>query len=170
MKPDIRIGVGYDSHRFIAGRPLVLGGIIIAHEMGLDGHSDADVLLHAIADSILGAAGLGDIGRHFPDTDDQYKDMQSTKLLAEVFKKIVVAGYQVGNIDSVIIAEKPKLAPHLEAMSSKISRILVVPAGSVSIKATSNERMGFVGREEGIAAIATALLYKDDGTVTQSDK
>ena len=170
MKPDIRIGVGYDSHRFVAGRPLVLGGIIIAYEMGLDGHSDADVLLHAIADAILGAAGLGDIGRHFPDTDDRFKDMQSTKLLADVFKKIVVAGYQVGNIDSVIIAEKPKLAPHLEAMSSKIGRILVVPADCVSIKATTNEKMGFVGREEGIAAIATALLYKDDGTVIQSDK
>ncbi|HDL04480.1 MAG TPA: 2-C-methyl-D-erythritol 2,4-cyclodiphosphate synthase [candidate division Zixibacteria bacterium] len=170
MKPDIRIGVGYDSHRFVAGRPLVLGGIIIAYEMGLDGHSDADVLLHAIADAVLGAAGLGDIGRHFPDTDDRFKDMQSTKLLADVFKKIVVAGYQVGNIDSVIIAEKPKLAPHLEAMSSKIGRILVVPADCVSIKATTNEKMGFVGREEGIAAIATALLYKDDGTVIQSDK
>ncbi len=170
MKPDIRIGIGYDSHRFVTGRPLVLGGVIIAHEYGLDGHSDADVLLHAIADSILGAAGLGDIGGHFPDTDMQFKDMQSTKLLSEVFKMIVQKGFQVGNVDAVIIAEKPKLAPHLDAMKSKISRILVVTIDDIAVKATTNEQMGFVGREEGIAVIATSLLYKDHGTVVQPDK
>jgi len=170
VKPDIRIGIGYDSHRFVTGRPLVLGGVIIAHEYGLDGHSDADVLLHAIADSILGAAGLGDIGGHFPDTDMQFKDMQSTKLLSEVFKMIVQKGFQVGNVDAVIIAEKPKLAPHLDAMKSKISRILVVTIDDIAVKATTNEQMGFVGREEGIAVIATSLLYKDHGTVVQPDK
>ncbi|PKK84609.1 MAG: 2-C-methyl-D-erythritol 2,4-cyclodiphosphate synthase [candidate division Zixibacteria bacterium HGW-Zixibacteria-1] len=166
----MRIGIGYDSHRFVTGRPLVLGGVIIAHEYGLDGHSDADVLLHAIADSILGAAGLGDIGGHFPDTDMQFKDMQSTKLLSEVFKMIVQKGFQVGNVDAVIIAEKPKLAPHLDAMKSKISRILVVTIDDIAVKATTNEQMGFVGREEGIAVIATSLLYKDHGTVVQPDK
>ncbi|MEW5923834.1 MAG: 2-C-methyl-D-erythritol 2,4-cyclodiphosphate synthase [Candidatus Zixiibacteriota bacterium] len=170
MKPDIRIGIGYDSHRFVRGRPLVLGGIIIAHEYGLDGHSDADVLLHAIADSILGAAGLSDIGVYFPDTDEQFRDMQSTKLLAEVFTMIVNKGFQVGNVDAVIIAEKPKLAPHIEAMKSKISRILVVTPDDIGLKATTNEQMGFVGREEGIAVIATSLLYKDHGTITQSDQ
>lgn len=170
MKPDIRIGIGYDSHRFVRGRALVLGGIIIAHEYGLDGHSDADVLLHAIADSILGAAGLGDIGVYFPDTDERFKDMQSTKLLAEVFTMIVNKGYQVGNVDAVIIAEIPKLAPHIEAMKSKISRILLIETDAVGIKATTNEKMGFVGREEGIAVIATSLLYKDHGTITKSDQ
>ena len=170
MKPDIRIGTGYDSHRFVRGRPLVLGGIIIAYEYGLEGHSDADVLLHAIADSILGAAGLSDIGVYFPDTDDKFKDMQSTKLLAEVFTMIVNKGFQVGNVDAVIIAEKPKLAPHIEAMKSKISRILLVSADDIGVKATTNEKMGFVGREEGIAVIATSLLYKDHGTIAQSDQ
>jgi len=170
MKPDFRIGVGYDSHRFVAGRPLVLGGIIIAHDYGLDGHSDADVLLHAIADALLGASGLGDIGHHFPDTEERFRDMQSTRLLADVFTMIVKEGYQVGNVDAVVIAEKPKLAPHIAAMRAKIGRILVIPAEQVSIKATTNENMGFVGREEGIAVIATSLLYKDHGTVTQSDK
>jgi 2-C-methyl-D-erythritol 2,4-cyclodiphosphate synthase len=170
MKPAFRIGLGYDSHRFEAGRPLVLGGIIIPHEYGLAGHSDADVLLHAVADSLLGAAGLGDIGTHFPDTDEKYRGMKSTRLLADVFTMIVKEGYQVGNVDTVIVAERPRLAPHIVAMQSKIAKILIVPGDAVSIKATTNEKMGFVGREEGIAVMAISLLYKDDGTIIQPDK
>lgn len=170
MKPGIRIGIGYDVHELIVGRPLVLGGVIIPHERGLLGHSDADVLLHAIADSLLGAAGLGDIGMHFPNSDPKFKDMASTKILAEVFRMIVKKGYQVGNVDVVVIAEKPRLAPHIPIMRGKIARILVTLEEEISIKATSNEKMGFVGRGEGIAAIATALLYKDNGALTTSDK
>lgn len=162
----LKIGMGYDSHRFVTERPLVLGGVIIPYEYGLDGHSDADVLLHAIADAILGAAGLGDIGRHFPDTDPAYKDVKSTLLLAEVFKKIVAEGYRVGNVDSVIIAEQPKMSSHIPFMQGKIAKILLTPESDISIKATSNEGMGFIGRQEGIAVMATALLYKDHGTIT----
>jgi 2-C-methyl-D-erythritol 2,4-cyclodiphosphate synthase len=170
MKPSFRIGIGYDSHRFEAGRPLVLGGIIIPHEFGLAGHSDADVLLHAIGDSLLGAAGLGDIGTHFPDTDRKFEGIKSTRLLAEVFQMAVKEGYQVGNVDAVIIAERPRLAPHVAAMRAKIARILVVSDDAISVKATTNERMGFIGREEGIAVIATSLIYRDDGTIIQPDK
>jgi 2-C-methyl-D-erythritol 2,4-cyclodiphosphate synthase len=165
MRPEIKIGVGYDAHQFMVGRPLVLGGIIIPYFRGLEGHSDADVLLHAIADSLLGAAGLNDIGCHFPDTEKKYKNIKSTKILAEVFKMIVKKGLLVGNVDAVIIAEQPKLAPHIPIMKSKIAKILVLPDDEVSIKATTNERMGFVGREEGIAAIAVSLLYRDHGTL-----
>ncbi len=170
MPPGIKIGVGYDVHRFAAERPLVLGGVIIPYPRGLEGHSDADVLLHAIADSLLGAAGLGDIGSHFPDTDPRYKDIASTKILAEVFTILVKTGYQIGNVDTIIIAEQPKIAPHVSIMKGKISRILMVPEESISIKATTNEKMGFVGREEGIAAIATSLIYKDNGSFPASDK
>jgi 2-C-methyl-D-erythritol 2,4-cyclodiphosphate synthase len=170
MEPQIRIGIGYDSHQFMIDRPLVLGGIIIPHPRGLAGHSDADVLLHAIADALLGAAGLGDIGSHFPDDDDKYKDAKSTRILARVFEMIVKKGFRVGNIDAVLIAEQPKINPHIPAMKSKIARILVVAPDNVSLKATTNEKMGFVGREEGIAAIATALIYKDDGSITSVDK
>ena len=170
MKPDIRVGIGYDAHQLMVDRPLVLGGIIIPHHRGLLGHSDADVLLHAIADSLLGAVGLGDIGQHFPDSNEKYRDIQSTKILAEVFEMIVKKGYSVGNVDAVIIAEEPKLAPHIPAMRGKISRILLVSEDDVSIKATTNEKMGFVGRKEGIAAVVTSLVYKDDGTITESNK
>lgn len=170
MKPRFRVGVGYDSHRFVSDRPLVLGGVIIPHELGLAGHSDADVLLHSVADSLLGAAGLGDIGIHFPDDDKRYKDFQSSRILAEVFEMVVKEGFQVGNVDAVIIAERPKLAPHIPAMKSKIAKILLIPEDTVSIKATTNEKMGFVGREEGIAVIATSLIYRDDGTITGTDK
>nr|MBN2276223.1 2-C-methyl-D-erythritol 2,4-cyclodiphosphate synthase [candidate division Zixibacteria bacterium] len=169
MKPDIKIGIGYDSHRFVEGRPLIMGGVIIAHDKGLQGHSDADVLLHSIADALLGAIGLGDIGQHFPDTDAAIKDIQSTKILAEVFKMVVMEGYQVGNVDAVIIAETPKMSPHIPAMKSRIARILVISENDISIKATTNERMGFVGREEGIAVVASCLIYKDNGTITQPD-
>jgi len=169
MKPAIKTGIGYDSHRFVQNRPLVIGGVIIAHEYGLEGHSDADVLLHAISDAMLGAAGLGDIGQHFPDTDQDYKDIQSTRILADVFKMIVREGYQVGNIDAIIIAQRPKMAPHIPAMKTKIARILVVGEDDISVKATTNENMGFIGREEGVAVIANCLIYKDDGTITQPD-
>jgi len=151
-------------------RPLVLGGVIIPHHRGLEGHSDADVLLHAVCDALLGAAGRGDIGRHFPDTDSQYEGIQSTKLLAQVFQMIVKDGYMVGNVDAVIITEAPKLAPHIPAMRARIARILVIDESDVSVKATSNEKMGFVGREEGMAVIATVLVYKDDGTIASTDQ
>ncbi|MFH2037518.1 MAG: 2-C-methyl-D-erythritol 2,4-cyclodiphosphate synthase [Candidatus Zixiibacteriota bacterium] len=162
--PGIRIGVGYDSHRFEENRPLVMGGIIIPHTSGLSGHSDADVLLHAIADAILGAAGLGDIGQHFPDTDIKFKDMASIKILANIFEKIVKKGFLIGNIDAVIIAEFPKMAPHIPKMISKIARILMIDKSQVSIKATTNEMMGAIGRGEGIAVIANVILYEDNGT------
>lgn len=170
MNPQIKVGIGYDSHPFIAGRQLVLGGVIIPHYSGLAGHSDADVLLHAIADALLGAAGLRDIGTHFPDTDDKYKDAKSTKLLALVFEKIIKEGYLIGNVDSVIITEVPKINPHIPVIRKKISKILVTNEQNISIKATSNERMGFIGREEGIAVMATVLIYKDDGTISSTDK
>lgn len=170
MKPEIRIGIGYDSHRFVKNRALVLGGVIIPFEMGLEGHSDADVLLHAVGDALLGAAGLGDIGKHFPDDSEETKDLKSTLLLAGVFEKIVKEGYQVGNVDTVIIAEEPKMAPHIPVMQGKISKILLIPENRISIKATSNENMGFIGRREGIAVTATALIYRDNGTVTANDQ
>jgi 2-C-methyl-D-erythritol 2,4-cyclodiphosphate synthase len=169
MKPEIRVGVGYDSHQLMIDRPLVLGGVIIPHPRGLMGHSDADVVLHAIADSLLGAAGLGDIGMHFPDSDKKYKDIKSTKILAEVFRMIVKEGFQVGNIDVVIIAEAPKLSSHFPVMKSKISGILLVTKDAISIKAKTNEKMGFIGREEGIAATAVSLIYKDNGTIVNAD-
>jgi len=170
MAPEIRVGLGYDAHQLMIDRPLVLGGIIIPHNRGLQGHSDADVLVHAIADSLLGAAGLADIGAHFPDTDPDNKDMKSTRLLADVLRMVVQEGFRVGNVDAVVIAEKPKLAPHIPAMKSKLARILLISDKALSIKATTNERMGFVGREEGIAAIATSLIYVDHGTISQPDK
>jgi len=170
MDPQIKVGIGYDSHRFTPNRPLVLGGVIIPHHKGLAGHSDADVLLHAIADALLGAAGLGDIGTHFPDTDEKYKDIKSTRLLAVVFEKIIKHGFLIGNVDSVIIAETPRINPHIPIMKRKISKILVMTEQNISIKATSNEKMGFIGREEGIAVMATASIYKDDGTISSTDK
>lgn len=170
MKPEIRVGIGYDSHQLVPGRALVLGGVTIPHSRGLAGHSDADALLHAVADSLLGAAGLGDIGTHFPDIDVKYKGVHSTKILAEVFQMVAGKGYRVSNIDAVIVAEQPKLAPYIPVMRSKIAGIMMVPEDSVSIKATTNEKMGFVGRDEGIAAIATSLIYRDNGAITHSDK
>ncbi|MCX6825701.1 MAG: 2-C-methyl-D-erythritol 2,4-cyclodiphosphate synthase [candidate division Zixibacteria bacterium] len=159
MKPGIKVGLGYDVHRLVLGRQLILGGVVIPYRYGLLGHSDADVLLHAIADALLGAAGLGDIGLHFPDTDSRYKDIQSTRLLAEVSELVRHKGFQVGNIDAVIIAEQPKLMPYIPAMRVKIAEILKIEEADVSIKATTNEKMGFIGREEGIAAMVTSLIY-----------
>jgi 2-C-methyl-D-erythritol 2,4-cyclodiphosphate synthase len=156
-----RTGLGYDVHRLVPDRKLILGGVEIEHELGLLGHSDADVLTHAIMDAILGALGLGDIGKHFPDTDEKYKGADSLVLLSEVAKLMREKGFAIGNLDAVIIAQRPKCAPHIPAMKEKIAGILGVEAELVNIKATTEERLGFTGREEGIAAEAIVLLYTD---------
>lgn len=154
----MRIGFGYDVHRLAAGRPLVLGGVEIAHPSGPDGHSDADVLLHAICDALLGAAALGDIGQHFPDTDARWKGADSRVLLREVVRLVTERGLRVGNIDALVSLERPRLRPHIDAMRVCIADDCGVAVGDVSVKAGTNERMGFVGREEGIAAYAVCLL------------
>ena len=154
----MRIGHGYDVHRLIAGRKLILGGVEIPYILGLDGHSDADVLLHAVMDALLGAAALGDIGHLFPDTDPAYKDISSLKLLAVVAARIREKGYEIGNIDATVIAQKPKLAPFIEAMRKETARVLQIDPDRLNIKATTEERLGFSGREEGIAAHAVCLL------------
>lgn len=154
----MRMGIGYDVHRFAEGRRLVLGGIVIPHALGLLGHSDADVLLHAIADAILGAAALGDIGLHFPPSDPAFRDADSLTLLAETLRLVHGAGYRIGNIDATVIAEAPRVLPHARAMRERIAETLELAIGDISIKATTNEGMGFVGREEGIAALAIATL------------
>lgn len=157
----MRIGIGYDSHRLIEGRKLIIGGVTIPFGKGLKGHSDADVLCHAIIDSIIGALGLGDIGQHFPDIDVRWKDASSIDLLRHVIELVRVKGYEVAWIDSSIIAEKPKLAPYIEAMQNKISKSGIQP-GLINIKAKTNEGMGFIGRGEGIAAQAVCLLKHID--------
>ena len=154
----MRIGTGYDVHRLTAGRPLILGGVTIPHPLGLDGHSDADVLVHAVMDALLGAAALGDIGKLFPDTDERYRGCSSLWLLEQVGEALRQAGYRVGNIDATIVAQRPKLAPHLAAMRENIARTLGIPAGDVSVKATTEEHLGFTGKEEGIAAQAVCLI------------
>lgn len=154
----MRIGSGYDVHRLQQGRSLVLGGVNIDYPLGLEGHSDADVLLHAISDALLGAAGLGDIGYHFPDSDERYRDISSLCLLEEVGKKLAAAGYTIVNIDSTIVAQKPQLAPYLETMAQNIARALHIEKGQVNVKATTTERLGFEGRGEGISAVAVALI------------
>ncbi|MDD4563001.1 MAG: 2-C-methyl-D-erythritol 2,4-cyclodiphosphate synthase [Syntrophomonadaceae bacterium] len=154
----MRIGSGYDVHRLQQGRRLVLGGVNIDYPLGLEGHSDADVLLHAISDALLGAAGLGDIGRHFPDSDERYRGISSLYLLEEVGNKLNQAGFTIINIDSTIIAQKPRLAPYIETMVQNIARVLHIENGQVNIKATTTERLGFEGREEGISALAVALI------------
>ncbi|MCW3491055.1 2-C-methyl-D-erythritol 2,4-cyclodiphosphate synthase [Dethiobacter alkaliphilus] len=154
----MRIGTGYDVHRLVPERPLILGGVTIPHEYGLLGHSDADVLIHAIMDAMLGALALGDIGKHFPDTDPAYKGISSIKLLEHVGNLCRQKGYAVGNIDSVIIAERPKIAPHIQAMRQNIATALKVPTDLISVKATTTEGLGFCGTEEGIAAQAATLL------------
>lgn len=155
----MRIGTGYDVHRLVPQRPLILGGVTIPHSVGLLGHSDADVLIHAIMDSLLGALALGDIGKHFPDTDPAYKNASSSKLLEHVGELCRQQGYAVGNIDTVIIAEQPKLAPYIEQMRENIARTLHVAVDRISVKATTTEGLGFCGTEEGIAAQATTLLF-----------
>lgn len=158
--PPYRIGQGYDCHALVPGRALIVGGVRIPHASGLLGHSDADVLLHAITDAILGAAGLGDIGRHFPDTDERFSGADSRVLLREACKRVVATGYVIGNIDATIIAQAPKMAPHIGQMVANVAADLEVAAEQLNIKAKTSERLGFVGREEGIAAEAVALIYK----------
>lgn len=158
----MRIGHGYDVHILTEGRKLIIGGVNIPYERGLLGHSDADVLLHAIADSLLGACALGDIGKMFPDTDDKWKGADSLKLLEAVVNAINEKGYKVGNIDSTIIAQRPKMKPYLEEMRRNIAKACRVDASRISVKATTEERLGFTGREEGIAAHAVALVEESD--------
>lgn len=157
---NIRIGFGYDMHRLKEGRPLWMGGILLEHSMGLDGHSDADVLIHAICDALLGAANLRDIGYHFPDTSEAFKDADSKELLKETLALLQKEGYRVGNIDTTVCAEQPKLNPHIPAMQVKLSELMGITPDAVSIKATTSEKMGFVGREEGITAYAVVLITK----------
>jgi len=157
---NIRIGNGYDIHRLVTGRPLILGGVEIAHTVGLLGHSDADVLTHAIMDAMLGALSLGDIGHYFPPTDPQWQGANSLKLLEQVNQLIIDKGWQINNIDSVIVAEKPKMKSHLIAMRAKLAATLKINPDQVGIKATTNEQLGPVGREEGIAVYAVVLLVK----------
>lgn len=155
-----RVGQGYDVHAFAEGRPLILGGIEIPHDRGLLGHSDADVLLHTITDAALGAIGEGDIGRHFPDTDPEWKDADSAKLLAHIWKMVEDRGYVLGNVDATIIAQRPKMAPYIEPIKARIAELLNADVSQVNVKATTTEKLGFTGREEGIASLATILLIK----------
>ena len=157
---NIRIGHGYDVHKLVEGRRLILGGVDIPYEKGLLGHSDADVLLHAISDALLGAAALGDIGKHFPDTDIAYKNADSLVLLQKVNEIIAAAGYRVSNVDSTVIAQAPKLAPHIEKMRINIAKALNVSYTDISVKATTEERLGFTGRGEGISAHAICIIEK----------
>ena len=158
QRPPFRIGQGYDCHALVPNRPLVVGGVTIPHKTGLLGHSDADVLLHAITDALLGAAGLGDIGRHFPDTDARFAGADSRVLLREAAKRVQEAGYSIGNIDATIIAQAPKMAPHIGQMIAHIAADLAVDVLQINLKAKTNEKLGWEGREEGMAAQAIALL------------
>ncbi len=159
----IRVGTGYDVHRLVEGRPLVLGGVTIQHELGLEGHSDADALVHAVMDALLGAAGLEDIGHHFPPSDESFRNASSLELLRVVRSLVEKEGWGVVNVDSTVVAERPRLAPYLPRMKKAIGEVLGLSEREVGIKATTNEGLGFVGRREGIAAIAVALLAKRDG-------
>jgi 2-C-methyl-D-erythritol 2,4-cyclodiphosphate synthase len=160
LKNDFRTGIGFDVHAYAKGRKLVIGGIEIPFDRGLQGHSDADVLLHAISDALLGALALGDIGKHFPDTSPEFKNADSLVLLKKVYKLITDKGYLIGNIDSVVAMQAPKLAPFISQMQKKISEVLETETGNISIKATTTEKLGFIGREEGVSAFATALLIR----------
>jgi 2-C-methyl-D-erythritol 2,4-cyclodiphosphate synthase len=156
-----RIGQGYDCHALVAGRKLIIGGVEIAHPTGLKGHSDADVLLHAVIDALFGAAALGDIGRHFPDTDSRFAGADSRLLLREAGKRLAAAGFRIGNIDATIIAQAPKMAPHIAQMINNIATDLDVKQSQVNVKAKTNEKLGWLGREEGIATEAIALIYHE---------
>ena len=158
----IRVGFGFDVHRLVTGRELWLGGILLEHEMGLLGHSDADVLIHAICDALLGAANMRDIGYHFPDTAGEYANIDSKILLAKTVDLIATKGYRVGNVDATVCAERPKLKVHIPRMQETLARVMRVDADEVSVKATTTEKLGFPGREEGIAAYATVLIEKAD--------
>ena len=153
-----RIGNGYDVHRLVKGRKLILGGVDIPHGLGLDGHSDADVLCHALCDSLLGASGAGDLGKYFPDTDNKWKGVSSLVLLEKSGELVAERGFQISNIDTTIVAQQPKISPHIESMITNISETLKIDPTQINIKATTTERLGFAGREEGIAAYAIALL------------
>ncbi|MBE9202970.1 2-C-methyl-D-erythritol 2,4-cyclodiphosphate synthase [Synechocystis salina LEGE 06099] len=157
----LRIGNGYDIHRLVGDRPLILGGVTIAHHLGLDGHSDADVLTHALMDALLGALSLGDIGHYFPPSDAQWQGADSLKLLAQVNQLIIERGWRINNLDNVIVAEQPKLKPHIQAMKENLAKVLAIDPDLIGIKATTNERLGPTGREEGIAAYSVALLVKE---------
>lgn len=157
--PPIRIGQGYDCHALVEGRSLILGGVTIPHTRGLLGHSDADALLHAVTDALLGAAALGDIGKHFPDTDPRFAGADSRALLREAVARVHAAGYSVGNIDATIIAQAPKMQPHIPRMIAHIAADTGLPQDRVSVKAKTNERLGYLGREEGIATEAVVLIY-----------
>lgn len=157
---NIRIGHGFDVHAFAAGRRLIIGGVEIPHELGLAGHSDADVLLHAVCDALLGAAGLGDIGRHFPDTDPRYAGIDSRVLLREVVARLAAEGWRAGNLDATIIAQAPRMAPHIAQMREHIAADLGVAVACINVKATTTERLGFTGRGEGIAAEAVCLIRR----------
>lgn len=156
----IRVGQGFDVHQLVEGRPLIIGGIEIPYEKGLLGHSDADVLLHTVADACLGAIGEGDIGKHFPDTDPNFKDADSAKLLTHVWSLVKSKGFELGNIDCTIIAQKPKMAPYIEKMRERIAQLLEADISQVNVKATTTEKLGFTGRQEGIASLATVLIQK----------
>ncbi|AFS79309.1 2-C-methyl-D-erythritol 2,4-cyclodiphosphate synthase IspF [Gottschalkia acidurici 9a] len=156
----MRIGIGYDVHKLVEGRKLILGGIEIQHEKGLLGHSDADVLVHAIMDGIIGALALGDIGKHFPDTDDKYKDICSMNLLEKVYDTMNEKGYIIGNIDCVIAAQRPKLSPYIQQIRESISKVLNTSLENINVKATTTEKLGFEGREEGISSQVVCLLIK----------
>ncbi len=158
--PPSRVGIGYDIHRLVAGRKLILGGVEIAFEKGLSGHSDADVLIHAVMDALLGAAALGDIGQHFPPGDARYKDISSLLLLSHVAAFLQERGYAVGNVDATIVAERPKMAPHIPEMRQRIAETLDIGVEQVGVKATTNEGLGALGRGEGIAAWAVAVLVR----------
>jgi 2-C-methyl-D-erythritol 2,4-cyclodiphosphate synthase len=154
------VGIGYDSHRLAAGRRLVLGGMEIPCERGLDGHSDADVLAHAVIDALLGAAGLGDIGEHFPDTDERWRDADSLQLLADVVAKVRATGLEIENVDCTVVIETPKLAPHRQAIRERLADVLGLEVARVNVKASTGEGIGFVGRGEGVAALAVAGLWR----------
>jgi len=158
----LRVGLGYDVHALVEGRPLILGGVEIPHEKGLLGHSDADVLTHALMDALLGALALGDLGKHFPDTDERYRGISSLKLLGKVMELIEDKGYKVGNVDCIIAAQRPKLAPYIQQMRYNLAQALKTEQENVSVKATTTERLGFEGREEGISSQAIVCLVKDE--------
>jgi 2-C-methyl-D-erythritol 2,4-cyclodiphosphate synthase len=156
----MRIGIGYDVHAFISGRPLVLGGVHIPYAQGLDGHSDADAVIHAVVDALLGAAALGDIGQHFPSNDPRWQDVPSTAFLAYTRDLLTEHGWHVGNVDVTIVAERPKMTPHVPAMKETLAAALGIPLNEVSVKATTTDRLGFTGRGEGIAAMAVATVER----------
>jgi 2-C-methyl-D-erythritol 2,4-cyclodiphosphate synthase len=157
---NVRVGEGWDVHQLVAGRKLILGGVEVPHSTGLLGHSDADVLLHAITDALLGAAGLGDIGRHFPDTDPQFRGADSAALLAEAARRVRAAGWQIGNVDSTVVAQAPKLAPHIPAMCARIAAALEISVDQVNVKAKTAEKLGPVGEGRAMEARAVALLHR----------